>query len=81
MSLRDWVADYRDAVHEIAEENRQRKEARKKAGMPAARIILIVLLVLAVVHEAGVFSSRGNPPVACQIMGGRWNILTGWHCG
>lgn len=44
-------------------------------------IMFAVLAALGIVHEVSVFSSKNNPPVSCQILGGEWNPLTGWRCG
>ena len=47
----------------------------------AAKIALIVVLVLAGWHEVSVFASRNSPPASCQLLGGHWSVFTGWHCG
>lgn len=43
-------------------------------------VIVAVLIVLGIYHEASVFSSKGNPPGECQLLGGTWNMFTGWNC-
>lgn len=44
-------------------------------------VVIAVLIALGIWHELNVFASRGNPPVSCQLLGGQWNMFTGWHCG
>lgn len=49
--------------------------------MKIGSVVLAVLLALGLWHEIGVFASKGNPPVSCQLAGGQWNVFTGWQCG
>lgn len=54
---------------------------RRPVRLTVPVVIFIIVLVLGGLHEMSVLMSRGNPPVSCQLAGGQWNVLTGWHCG
>jgi len=42
---------------------------------------LVILLTLVVAFHVGAAElARGNPPLACQLDGGTWNIWSGWSC-
>ena len=43
---------------------------------------LVILLTLWIGwHLAYAQAVRGNPPLACVLDGGTWNIWSGWNCG
>ena len=44
-------------------------------------IVFAVLVSLGIWHEISIFGTRNNPPVSCQLLGGQWNMFTGWQCG
>lgn len=44
-------------------------------------IIGILILIWAGFHVIPAFLVRDNPPVSCQVLGGTWNLWTGWTCG
>lgn len=54
---------------------------RRPVRLSVPVVIVIVLLILGGLHEMSVFASKSNPPASCQLLGGQWNVLTGWHCG
>jgi len=50
----------------------------------ARNAIIGVLVALAVIFITGKIGDnmtyRNDPPAACQILGGHWNIWDGWQC-
>lgn len=45
-----------------------------------AAVLVMVLTVWAAFHLAAAEMSKGEPPIACQIVGGTWNLWSGWQC-
>lgn len=43
--------------------------------------VLIGLVIMwGVVHVVNAVGVRNDPPAACQLLGGSWNIWSGWSC-
>ena len=48
--------------------------------------VLVILAVAALLLWAGYHVleaevTKGTPPAACQLLGGTWDIWSGWRCG
>ncbi len=75
----DWN---NDQVREAWVDVRDR-QVGQPSGHPVAIVLGVVLVLLGlwagyrVLHAEAV---KGNPPAACQILGGQWSIWSGWQC-
>ena len=52
-----------------------------KAAIITITIVAIALALGIAVKISASEQAKDNPPVACQILGGQWNIWNGWECG
>lgn len=46
--------------------------------LAAGAVILFTLFVA--FHVGGAEMAKSNPPLSCQLLGGTWNIWSGWQC-
>jgi hypothetical protein len=42
--------------------------------------LLLLFGIWVIWHPISAEAQKGNPPLSCQILGGEWNIWSGWHC-
>jgi hypothetical protein len=42
--------------------------------------LVIAVAVFVIAHVASAETSKDNPPAACQLSGGHWDIWNGWRC-
>lgn len=49
-------------------------------GSKLAAVLFVLILIWIGFHVIPAWIARDNPPLTCQILGGHWNLWSGWTC-
>jgi hypothetical protein len=60
------------------------RDAGRGFGRPTGfvlRAVAIGFLIIVAWHVVPALAAKDSPPAACSLLGGTWNLWSGWTCG